>query len=352
MRQPLNQKGQQKINPSDIKKILIIRLRRIGDIIMTTPAVSALRENFPNAFISYVVEEPYRELVEDNPELNKVIVIEKNQSKKDLFKLIRKIRKEKYDVVLDFHGGPRASLITMFSKAKLKIGYRIKYRNFIYDIKLPRKPESGHFHSVENHLNFMRALGVDVETPPPIKLPSARKGETEKVKEFMEKNRLEGFKVIIIHISAGNEFRDWGTDNWIRLINLLIKRSGIKIVLIGANEDREAEKEILKKSKDSTLSQVGKLNLRKVKELISLSSLFVGPDSGPMHIAASTATPIVALFGPTLPANFAPWQAISSLLEKKLDCRPCKQRRCIHEDFRCLRNITPEEVYQSCLRFI
>ncbi|MCK4557156.1 MAG: glycosyltransferase family 9 protein, partial [Candidatus Aminicenantes bacterium] len=130
------------------------------------------------------------------------------------------------------------------------------------------------------------------------------------------------------------------------------KKTQVKIVLIGAAEDNKAEKEILKKSKDSILSQVGKLNLREVRELISNSSLFVGPDSGPMHIAAATSTPIVALFGPTLPANFAPWQAKASYVEKKLDCRPCKQRRCIHEDFRCLRNINPEEVYQACLRYI
>ena len=323
----MNQKGQQRIDPSDIKKILIVRLRRIGDIIMTTPSVSALRKGFPDAFISYIVEEPYRELVEGNPDLDK-------------------------NVVLDFHGGPRASLITLFSKAKLKIGYRIKYRNFIYHIRLPRKPEDGHFHSVENHVNFVRALGINVESPPPLCLPPAKKTEAEKVKNFIEENRLEGNKIIAIHISAGNEFRNWGVDNWIRLTDLLAKRTGIKIILIGASEDKEANKEILKKSKNSHFSLVGKLNLREVRELISLSSLFVGPDSGPMHIAASTSTPIIALFGPTLPENFAPWKAIATLIEKKFDCRPCKQRGCIHEDFRCLRKIKPEEIYQACLRFI
>jgi len=352
MRQPLSQRGRQRIDPSDIKKILIIRLRRIGDIIMTTPALSALRKGFPNAFISYVVEKPYRELVEGHPELDKVIVLEKKQGARDFFRLIRSIRKEKYDVVLDFHGGPRASLITFFSKAKLKIGYRIKYRNFIYHIKLARKPETGQLHSVESHINFVRALGVDIKSPSPLNLPHARKDEAEKVEKILKENGLEGFKIITIHIGAGNEFRDWGTDNWIELIDFLAQRNDVKIVLIGANEDKEAEKEILKRIKGSTLSQVGKLNLREVRELISHSSLFAGPDSGPMHIAASTSTPIVALFGPTLPANFAPWQAIASLIEKKYDCRPCKQRECVYKDYRCLRSITPEEVYQACLRFI
>jgi len=319
---------------------------------MTTPALSALRKGFPNAFISYVVEKPYRELVEDHPELDKVIVLERKQGAKDFFRLIRSIRKEKYDIVLDFHGGPRASLITLLSKAKLKIGYRIKYRNFIYHIKLARKPETGQLHSVESHINFVRALGVDVKSPPPLSLPHAREDEAEKVKKIIINNGLEGFKIIIIHISAGNEFRDWGKDNWIELIDLLAKRPDVKIVLIGANEDKEAEVEILKKTKVSFLSQVGKLNLRELKELISHSSLFVGPDSGPMHIAATTSTPIVALFGPTLPVNFSPWEAKALLIEKEFECRPCKQRHCIYEDFRCLRNITPEEVFQACLRLI
>ena len=348
----MNPKGQQRIDPSRIRKILVIRLRRIGDIIMTTPALSALRKNFPDVFISYVVEEPYKELIEGHPDLDEAIVLKQDRSLTDSFALLRKIRKEKYDVVLDFHSGPRSSLITLLSKARLKIGYRIKYRNFIYHLKIPRNPEEGHFHSVENHINFVRALGVDIKSLSPLSLPPAQKNEADKIKKFQEENGLEGFKVITIHISAGNEFRDWGVDNWVRLINLLSRRPDIKIVLIGADEDQKAGQEILNKCKQSIHSQVGRLNLREVRELISHSSLFVGPDSGPMHIAASTSTPIVALFGPTLPANFAPWEAIATLIEKKLDCRPCKQRRCIHQDFRCLRRINPEEVYQACLRYI
>lgn len=348
MRQALNQKGRQRLNPSQIKKILLIRLRRIGDIIMTTPSITALKEAFPGAFISYIVEEPYKDLVERNPSLDKVIVLKKKQGIKDFFKLIRKIQKENYDVVLDFHGGPRASLITLFSGAKLKLGYKIKYRSFIYDIKLPRAVKSGHIHSVDNHLNLVKALGVNIEISLPLFLPQARPDEIEKVKKFIDEHRLEGHKIITIHISAGNEFRYWGVDNIVKLSDLLDNLPGVQIVLIGTSEDQEAEEEILEKSKARLLSLVGKLNLRELRELICRSSLFVGPDSGPMHIAASTATPIVALFGPTLPAHFSPWQAKALLIEKDFDCRPCRQKRCIYKDFRCLRTITPEEVYEAC----
>lgn len=348
----MNRKDQQRIDPSKIKKILLIRLRRIGDIILTTPAVSALRNAFPSAFISYIVEEPYRELVEGNPCLDKVYVLKKKQRSKDFWKFIRQIRKEKVDVVIDFHSGPRASLITLFSGAKLKIGYRIKYRNFIYDIKLPRSSERGPIHSVENHINLVKALGISITPSFPAFIPEAQEKEAEKVNKVIRENKLEGKKIIVLHISAGNEFRDWGADNWIQTINLLAQQPEVRIVLVGAAEDKKAEEEILKKSKAATLSLVGRLNLRELREFISHSSLFVGPDSGPMHIAATTSTPIVALFGPTLPANFAPWQAKATLIEKNLDCRPCKQRTCIHEDFRCLKTIKPEEVYAACLHFL
>ncbi len=346
------QKGRQRIDPSQIKKILLIRLRRIGDVTLTTPAISALRQGIQAASISYIVEKPYRGLVEGNPNLDKVIVLERKQSLRDFLKLIRLIRKDKYDVVLDFHGGPRASLITLLSKARLKVGYKIKYKNFFYHIKLPRNPKEGYFHSVENHINLIKALGVDVKSFPPLYLPQAQKTEAGKINKFIEENSPVGRKIITIHISAGNAFRNWGVDNLVQLAHLLAQQPDIKIVLIGTGEDQKAEEKILEKSTVSLLSLVGRLNLREVKELISHSSLFVGPDSGPMHIAASTSTPIVALFGPTLPAHFAPWQAKSFVVEKELDCRPCKQRRCIHEDFRCLLSIEPEEVYQACLRFI
>lgn len=319
---------------------------------MTTPAISALREGFAKAHIAYMVEKPYRLLVEGNPNLNRTIVLPRVRKTREFFELVKSIRREKYDLILDFHCGPRASLITLFSGARLKIGYKIKYRSFIYDLTIPRSKENGYFHSVENHINLVRALGVRVDSPPSLDLPPALKEEKEKVRTFIQDNKLDGSKIIALHISAGNEFRDWGAENLVQLAGLLAQREGIKIILIGEKEDQTAEEEILKRTSLPLFSLVGKLNLRELRELISHSALFIGPDSGPMHIAASTSTPIVAYFGPTLSAHFAPWKAKAFLIEKNFDCRPCKQKRCLYKDFRCLRSIKPDEVYQACLRFL
>jgi heptosyltransferase-1 len=157
---------------------------------------------------------------------------------------------------------------------------------------------------------------------------------------------------VVIHISAGNEFRNWGTDKIRGLTKRLSLHPDVTIVLVGTDEDKNAEELILKENPAPLYSLVGKLSLKELRELILSSSLFVGPDSGPMHIAASTSTPIVSYFGPTLPANFAPWKAKAILIEKDFDCRPCRQRKCWYKDFRCLRSVEPEEVYTACLRFL
>ncbi|MCJ7582952.1 MAG: glycosyltransferase family 9 protein [Candidatus Aminicenantes bacterium] len=342
----MNQRDRQKIDLSAVKKILLIRLRRIGDIVMTTPAVTVLKEKCPDISLTYLLEEPYRELVEGNPHLDNVFVIPKKQSTKEFHDLIHEIRREQFDVLIDFHGGPRASWLTLFSKAKLKIGYKIKNKSFLYDIKIPRSPEKGQIHSVENHINMVEALGINVDSIPPLLIPDAVKEEKETIVKFIQENGLEDSKILVLHIGAGNRFRDWGTDNILALTDLFSKNPEVKIILIGAPEDKERAEEIISKSNSKIVSAVGKLGLRELKELIAYASLFIGPDSGPMHIAATTDTPLVIYFGPTLPAHFSPWKANATLIEKDYDCRhTCRQRECIFEDFRCLQSITPQEVY-------
>ena len=319
---------------------------------MTTPAITALSEALPWANISYVVETPYSELIEGNPHVDRTVVLSRPLGIKNFLKTIKTFRKERFDVAIDFHGGPTAALITLFSGAKLKIGYRIKYKRFVYDISLPRGLQSGHMHSVENHINLVRALGLEVPANPPLLLPESSDSERKKIDDFFSINGLEGSRVVVVHAGAGNRFREWGVDNWVKFLSLLLEKHDVNVVLIGTSQEEPAAGRILGEKPLSVFSLAGKLTLKEVKELIARSCLYVGPDSGPMHIAASTATPIVALFGPNLSSYNAPWQARSKIIEKEMDCRPCDQRSCSSGDFRCMQTITPEEVYTACTVFL
>jgi len=333
-------------------KILIIRLRRIGDVVMTTPAVAVLRRAFPQAMITYLIEEPFRRLVEGHPDIDRVIALPERQKVGELAALVRRIRKEGFDAVLDFHGGPRASFIAFFSGAKRKIGYETKYRRFIYDVKIPRGRPEGPVHSVENHLNLVRALGVEAAEAPRLKLPKAAEEEIRRIDRIWKENHLSGSKVVAVHIGAGNRFRDWGAGNWAALTEMLGREDLVRVILVGGEDGREREKEIRAHTGEQPVPLAGRLNLAELGEVLGRVDLFIGPDSGPMHIAAAAGAPIVALFGPTLPAHFAPWRAKAVLVEKSLDCRPCRQRECAHQDFRCILGITVEDVLAAARQLL
>lgn len=349
----MNRKDRPKTSLPSSRKILLIRLRRIGDIIMTTPAVAALKRALPHASLTYIVEEPYRCLVEGNPDIDKIFLIPPRQGALSFLSLIRRIRREKFDTVIDFHCGPRASRIAWLTRATLKVGYEVKHKGFIYDIRVPRSRGGAPIHSVENHLNLVRAAGIEVNEPwPRLTLPGPRKEETERIDKLWANHRLHGAKVVVLHVGAGNEFRDWGAPNLGALAERLAGMPGVRVVLVGSGQDISRAQEVRKANPPSILSLASELNLIELREVIGRATLFVGPDSGPMHIAATTATPIVALFGPTLPAHFSPWQARATLIQKPLECRPCKQRRCVTEDFRCLQSITVDEVLQTCRQYL
>jgi lipopolysaccharide heptosyltransferase II len=345
----LNRKDPPKIEPGSVRNILLIRLRRIGDIIMTTPAVAALKKALPQASLTYIVEEPYGRLVEGNPDIDETVRIPPHQKAASFLSLIRRLRRKKFDIAIDFHGGPRASRIAWLSGARLKVGYELKHKEFIYDVRVPRSREGARLHSVENHLNLVRAAGVEVHEPwPRLILPPAWPAEMKRVEELWTGLGLPGQKTVVLHIGAGNAFRDWGSENLGALAVRLAALPDVRVALVGSREDVPRGDEIRAKSGNAVTSFAGKLNLIELREIIGRARLFVGPDSGPMHVAASTSTPIVALFGPNLPEYNAPWMARATIIEKTLACRPCKQRECVTGDLRCLRNITVDEVLDAC----
>ncbi len=332
-------------------RILIIRLKRAGDIVMTMPAVAILRRALPEARLSYLVDPPFARLVEGHPDIDEVIVSSRGAG--------RRIRRARFDAVVDFHGGPRASRLAWFSGAPNRAGYEIPWRRFIYGVRVPRSGTGGEaVHSVVNHARLVRALlrrlgaddgGADI---PPLRLPDSLPGEKARLDALLARPGFpgEGSRLAVLHIGAGNAFRDWGEDNFLELARHLSERAGLRVALAGGPEDRARAASLLARAPAGTVSFAGDLNWAELRDLIGRAALFAGPDSGPMHVAASTATPIVAIFGPTLPAHFAPWRREGvRIVEKPFDCRPCRQRECAAGDVRCLRSISAGEVLGACL---
>ncbi len=323
-------------------KILAIRLRKIGDIVLSIPSIEAIKRLFPDSELHYVVEESYKELVLNHPFVDKVIPIKPKLNLIETYKFAKELSLNDYDILYDFHGGTRASVLSFFVKAKIKVGYVHKIRGKVYDFKVKRKSDKKILHSVENQLNIVRATGYDGEIPEKIVLPKPSENEKKKVISYI--SHADDKKKIVIHISAGNRFRDWGEDKFERLIELLVD-NGYYVILVGGSDALFRGKKFGEIFGEKILNLTGKLNLLEFKYLSEKSDLFFGVDSGPMHIVSSTKTPIVALFGPNIKEISGPWRKKDVyIIERDLPCRPCKQRECPYK-FRCLREIKEEEVF-------
>jgi predicted lipopolysaccharide heptosyltransferase III len=338
-------------------KILLVRLREIGDVVFTTPSIRALRQHFPDAHLSYIVEPVAAPIVAHNPHLNAVIVAPRRGLVADLA-LGRRLRREKYDVAIDFHGGPRASLLAWLSGARERIGYDVPGRAWMYTRRVRRPRELRPRHSVENQWDLLAALGI----APPDRSRSAVEMAVDGDAAFAVARRLaeagveRSHDIVVVHVSAGNPFRRWPLEHFATLaVALAAGGSARRIVLTSGPSDRDAAAAVvadarqrLKPDERGRIVACGDFTLAELRALMDGAALFIGGDSGPLHVASTSRAPILGLYGPTLPARSAPWRDPSIRAEAVevlgLPCRPCDQRVCAPGDFRCLTTIAPEQV--------
>ncbi len=218
-------------------RILLVRLRQIGDVVFTTPAVHALRRHFPGAHLAYLVEPAAASVVRHNPHLDDVIVAPRGRGfggfLSDLA-LGRRLRAARYDVAIDFHGGPRASLLTWLSGARVRLGYEIAGRGWMYTDRVARPRELRRRHSVENQWDLLTPLGItapDREQDPVEMVADA--GARGRVDARLADARLSpADTLIVVHVSAGNPFRRWPVPHFVELIRALVTADPHRAVVI------------------------------------------------------------------------------------------------------------------------
>lgn len=360
----------QRRHPSDVDrrgngralKILLIRLRLIGDVVFTTPAIGALRRHFPHAHIAYVVEPAALPVVEHHPDLNEVIVAERPRGelarvRYDL-SLARRLRAARFDLVIDFHGGPRSALLTRATGAPTRIGYDLPGRGWCYTTRTPwTRSLVPPRHSVLNQWDLIALAGVPPGSPEadPVRMVVDADATSRVTARLQAAGVDAAAPLIVMHVSAGNPFRRWPAASFASVVERLATEDPTRRIIItsGPSDERAAAfvaDEARRRAGEAAGAIVtcGEFDLAELRALLDRAALYIGGDSGPMHIAATSPAPIVALFGPTLPERSMPWRD-SHLGNVGIDagplpCRPCHQRHCVPGDFRCLTRITPEAV--------
>jgi ADP-heptose:LPS heptosyltransferase len=352
-------------------KILLIRLRLIGDVVFTTPIIRALKRAMPDAHLSYLVERESAAVVAGNPNLDEVIVIRRSRGLSRIIddaRLAWGLRKRRFDLVIDMHGGPRSGWLTLATGAPQRIGYEIPGRSWMYTRRIRRDRELRPRHSVLNQWDLLQGIaGWTVGEPDPVRdavemVPDA--GSERRVGERLASAGVNAsHHLIVVHVSAGNPFRRWPEEAFVRLIAGLAAEPERRLILSSGPSDRLAAdriassaRQILGPAHASRVLDYGDFDLGELRALVARSRLFIGGDTGPLHIAATTATPVVAVFGPTLPARSAPWRdpayQTASVEVDGLSCRPCDQRTCAPGDFRCLTTLRPDDVLAAAERLL
>lgn len=342
-------------------KILLVRLRLIGDVVFTTPAIRALRRHYPDAHITYVVEEEAAPVVLANPHLDEVIVVSSPHApgrlRSDLA-VIRRLRREHYDLAIDFHGGPRSSLLTWASGAPKRIGYDVVGRGWMYTTRVPRPRALRPRHSVVSQWDVLLSLGIAPPDPEvdATEMPEDPAASASVVSRLADAGVSPLDSMIIVHVSAGNPFRRWPSSSFVELVCMLVRKDPHRrVILTSGPSDAAAASSIaaqaraqLSQHEREAVVQCGEFNLAELRALIGRASLYIGGDSGPLHVAGTTGVPVVGLYGPTLPVRSQPYRSasfVSAAAEVDgLPCRPCNQRRCEPGDFRCLSGISAESV--------
>ena len=342
----------------------MIRLRLIGDVVFTTPAIGALRRRFPDSRITYLVEAPAEPVVRHHPAIDDVIVLERPRGLERLaydLRIARTLRTQHFDLVIDFHGGPRSGFLAWATRAPQRIGYALPGRGWCYTTRVPwTRLLVPPRHSVINQWALLEPLGIE----PPDRARDAVTMPIDPLASTQVSDRLNGAGVdpsapiIVLHVSAGNPFRRWPSSSFAAAAAALATADSRRRVIITSGPSESAAAEAVAEEArrlagpaSRAIVRSGEFDLSQLRALVDRAALYIGGDSGPMHIAATTRTPVVALFGPTLPDRSMPWRDPSigaiAIDAGPLPCRPCHQRHCVPGDFRCLTMISPNMVVEA-----
>lgn len=313
-----------KIDKNKIKKILVIKFGGIGDTLLSTPVLSNLKAYFPDAEINFLTLRHSRDILIDNPYISRAFTYDPKEDKS--WCLLKNIRSQKYDLVIDLFGNPRTALITFLSGAKYRFGFKFRGRNYAYNISVPGR--GGIVHNVDFNLDSLRALEIPI-VERKLYLPVNVVHE-EFADAYIKENGLDKKPLIGISKTGGWESKRYKKEDYTELINRLNEIYDVNFMLIWGTEKELEECGYIKENVVKGNVHIIPLSpIRYLGALIKKCTLIIGNDSGPLHIAVATGVPTLGIYGPTNPKLAGPFGEKNLYVENdKLDCLYCNLLVC------------------------
>lgn len=344
------------------KRILILRLSAIGDVLRVLPALQVLKKNFPNSYIAWAVEEHAKDILEAHPDIDEVIVFPKNSllgklkslnqagaGLKEFFSFIGEIRNKRFDMVIDFHGLFKSGVIGFLSGAPERIGFTMGFSrecNFLFNNR--RFPlDKKRISRIDRNLTLLKKMGLDItHTPPVIHVPE---DDREVIQKFLKQNRIDRRRpVIAMHpgTSPTTPYKRWEPYRYAVVADQAIETNAAQVIFTWAGREIETVQEITGMMKYRAVVAPELSNLCQLAEIFRNCDVYLGGDTGPMHLASFVGIPVVAIFGPTDHVVNEPYSHTPHIIiRKETKCSPCRKYTCAKRD--CMKDISEVNVIRA-----
>ncbi|MBI4373071.1 MAG: lipopolysaccharide heptosyltransferase II [Candidatus Omnitrophica bacterium] len=349
----------QPIPLSGIKKILVSRTDRIGDVVLSTPVFRAIKEKYTNAYVAAMVLKETAPLVQGNPWIDEVIIYDKKGRHKSwwqtfLFGL--DLRKKGFDVAIHLHATNRVNIISWLASIPLRIGYQVELgrhgrNHFLLTNVVREKKWQGEKHEAEYNFDLLTLL--DIPKPERLELYfPLLESDIHALNQVLPKDLNRQY--MVFHPSASCISKRWSPERMAKVADRLVQNYDILPVIIGEGPGVFHAAQMQEFMQEKALNLAGKLSLGMLAWLLKRARLLISNDSGPVHIAAAVRTPVISIFGRNQP-GLSPtrWKALSensSFLQKDVGCVECLAHRC-QIDFKCLKELKVEDVLEAARRY-
>jgi lipopolysaccharide heptosyltransferase I len=339
-----------------MNRILIVKLGSIGDVVHALPVLRTIRHNLPEAYIAWIIEDKAKEILDGNKDINKVITINTKKWRKrlnistlkEIFSIVKALREDRFDAAIDLQGLLKSGVISILSGAKTTIGFDSKncreYLNILFTNKKISSSDKD-VHVVDKNLSLLKPFGFK-EIKKEFSL-SYSPEDDEYINEFFKKNGVGKKPIIAVNPGAGWKTKEWGIKNYAEMCNRIIKEIDADVILTwGPGEDAMIKGVTASMSCSPLVAPP--TSLGQLIALLKRCRLFVGGDTGPLHIAAALKIPTVAIYGPSSPQRNGPYGDNHIIVHKKIECSGCYKRNC--DILKCIKMISVDDVFLAVNR--
>ena len=333
-----------------MQKILIIKLRYIGDVLLATPTVRAIKAARPDVRVTMLVNRGTEDVLTGNPDIDETVVLDKG-SLAAQSRLVAGLRGRRFDTVIDLTDGDRSAFLSWISGASVRIGFNDdhRWRGKYYTQVVQSLP--GEQHRIDRDLEALKPLNIQAGSKDPqLWLTPEEMNNADQLLDQLGVQRSQ--PIVVLQPGARYWFKAWPPERFAELADQLVSQYGCQVLIGGSDQDIDLAQQIRQMAKSNPLIMAGRTTIKQFAAIAKKSALFVGSDSGAMHIASAVGTPVVALFGPSNLREWGPRGGPVEVLYKGLDCRICYNTTCTRGEESCMRLIAVHEVSAAAQRLL